>query len=775
MITRVKLHNWRCHGDTELEFLKGTNVIVGVMGAGKSAVLDAISFALFGTFPALSAKKASLDGCIRNKPEQRNTARVELFFSVGGEDYSLLREVVLGKGTTRSELRRGDELLEAPQTKRVTEEVVRLLGMDYDLFSRAVYSEQNQINHFLQIPSGQRKKKIDELLKINRFEEARKSASALGRRMKSEAASAQEQLGQMPKPEAGKEKEALARVEARAAGAAERLGAAKKELAKCEEKAQSLEAKEKRRDGLRGEVRAAESKLEVYAQSQKEIEAGLEKAGDVHAELEGARARLTGAAEKIAALEKEARPAARAEAEKNKAALAAKVSQLEEKMSERKKLLDEKEKLDAGEWRQKLESAREQREALVSREKELGLIIKNSEERLAALSRAGDHCPVCDSEITGEKRGELEKGAGDSAAKSRVELEDVRKRLSSVGVAEAEEKVRALDAVEARLIELYVGKELMEARERLSAAEKECAGLSAKAESAEKELRELRAQKEGLSSSVARLESLLKDREKLDGINAEKQRLSVRISGLKRELEGLEFDEGALSAARQKAKELSARLGGLEGEAKSNAELLVEKRRLIREMEEREREMESLKKRGESLAGAAGSMEVFRRAVEDTQVQLREQFVAGVNEALGMVWGQLYPYGDYSRLRLGVEGGDYALELQSGGEWSNVEGFASGGEKSTAALALRIAFSMVLAPQLSWLVLDEPTHNLDSNGVSRLSKAMRESLPELVEQVFVITHDDEMEAAVSGNLYRIERAKEKGGAADAVLVSSGRG
>ncbi|HZX34076.1 MAG TPA: hypothetical protein VFF09_01730, partial [archaeon] len=75
----------------------------------------------------------------------------------------------------------------------------------------------------------------------------------------------------------------------------------------------------------------------------------------------------------------------------------------------------------------------------------------------------------------------------------------------------------------------------------------------------------------------------------------------------------------------------------------------------------------------------------------------------------------------------------------------------------------RIAVSLVLTQNLGWMILDEPTHNLDANAVSELSEVLRNHLPELIEQVFVITHDKEMENAASGKLYVFERDKESDG------------
>jgi DNA repair exonuclease SbcCD ATPase subunit len=73
---------------------------------------------------------------------------------------------------------------------------------------------------------------------------------------------------------------------------------------------------------------------------------------------------------------------------------------------------------------------------------------------------------------------------------------------------------------------------------------------------------------------------------------------------------------------------------------------------------------------------------------------------------------------------------------------------------------MRVAFSLVLAKNLSWIILDEPTHNLDSNSIKELTEILRNHLPSIVEQVFVITHEKEMEKAATGKIYLLTRNKE---------------
>ena len=80
MITRLKLENWKTHKDSELEFDKGTNVLIGKMGSGKTSIIEAICFSLFGTFPALNRKEVSIEEVILSKPYEENAASLTLDF-----------------------------------------------------------------------------------------------------------------------------------------------------------------------------------------------------------------------------------------------------------------------------------------------------------------------------------------------------------------------------------------------------------------------------------------------------------------------------------------------------------------------------------------------------------------------------------------------------------------------------------------------------------------------------------------------------------------------
>src|SRR4030067_1264785 len=112
MITRISLKGWKSHLDSELQFSKGVNAMIGIMGSGKTSIMDAISFALYGTFPALQSRKVVLDDLLMRKPQKRTKAEIGLDFQVNGSTYAIKKIIELDKGTTLAEIRRGGVLLD---------------------------------------------------------------------------------------------------------------------------------------------------------------------------------------------------------------------------------------------------------------------------------------------------------------------------------------------------------------------------------------------------------------------------------------------------------------------------------------------------------------------------------------------------------------------------------------------------------------------------------------------------------------------------------------
>ena len=82
----IKWKNFLSTGNqyTEVDFTKHkTNLIIGTNGAGKSTVLDALTFSLFGK-PFRRINKPQLVNSVNEKD-----CRVEVEFSVGKTDWKL--------------------------------------------------------------------------------------------------------------------------------------------------------------------------------------------------------------------------------------------------------------------------------------------------------------------------------------------------------------------------------------------------------------------------------------------------------------------------------------------------------------------------------------------------------------------------------------------------------------------------------------------------------------------------------------------------------------
>ena len=213
MINKVFLENWKSHYRSEFSFAKGTNVIVGVMGSGKTSIMDAICFSLYGTFPSLNSRRISLEETISSKPSKADFARVKLEFDYNGKNYRVER-TVKRKGATEAVLYEEGKLINGPKPKDVNERIENLLGVSYELFALAVYSEQNDIDYFLKLGASERKRKFDELLQLDKYEKARGNAvsvgNALKRTMEEKARQLESMRNEFSEKELGKARERVA-------------------------------------------------------------------------------------------------------------------------------------------------------------------------------------------------------------------------------------------------------------------------------------------------------------------------------------------------------------------------------------------------------------------------------------------------------------------------------------------------------------------------------------------------------------------------------------
>src|SRR5919199_5579304 len=85
MIKDIRLYDFISHRNTTLTFNKGITIFVGHNGSGKSSIIDAITFALFGEHTRKSNKNLVQRGC--------QSSSVSLNFSIGAREYVAYRQI----------------------------------------------------------------------------------------------------------------------------------------------------------------------------------------------------------------------------------------------------------------------------------------------------------------------------------------------------------------------------------------------------------------------------------------------------------------------------------------------------------------------------------------------------------------------------------------------------------------------------------------------------------------------------------------------------------
>ncbi len=171
IFTKLKLKNFKSYEKAEIKFKEGISIIVGENGAGKSTILEAISFALFKQH---TAKK--IDDLVRKGA--RDKMVVELEFISNGKEYKIIREkstanlksTILKKTTSNSQyipICTGD--------KEVNSEINAILDIDSDLFLNAIYIRQGEIAELVDKTSGEKKQLIGKLLGLDSLEKAWKN------------------------------------------------------------------------------------------------------------------------------------------------------------------------------------------------------------------------------------------------------------------------------------------------------------------------------------------------------------------------------------------------------------------------------------------------------------------------------------------------------------------------------------------------------------------------------------------------------------------------
>ena len=164
LFKQIRWRNFLSTGNTftEVDFTEAqTNLIVGTNGAGKSTVLDALTFVLFNK-PFRKINKPQLINSVNEKD-----CIVEIEFSTGSIEWKVIR----GIKPNVFEIYKNGEILDraaaaSDQQKWLEENVLKL---NYKSFTQIVVLGSASFVPFMQLPAASRREIIEDLLDIKIF------------------------------------------------------------------------------------------------------------------------------------------------------------------------------------------------------------------------------------------------------------------------------------------------------------------------------------------------------------------------------------------------------------------------------------------------------------------------------------------------------------------------------------------------------------------------------------------------------------------------------
>ena len=768
---RLRLVNFRQHADTEIAFGDGITGIIGPNGSGKTSLLEAIAWAIYGN-PAARGDKDS----IRNsRAKARAPMRVELEFGLGSRSYSVERK--LNEATLVE-----NGIVIANSIKEVTARLQRVLGMTHNEFFNTYFTGQKELAVLADATRPERAAFLSRVLRLEQLtmaqERIRERRNALGHEVGGL------ETGLPPQTELEKERRAAeARLgdarKAATAAAAERTKA-QRALTEEEPRWQQWVERRERTLSLHGDLRVAEQGVVVARQEFQRLDKELADALAAREELRKLEADIAPVSrlkaelleldrlhrEDAARREDQAkvieltrnlnvldrRIAELADAEAALARATAEARALAERLEAADKVAQEQQ----GTWVREKEYAGTRRQELLKLYEE----VKDQRDKIERLGPEGE-CPTCRRPLGTEHPAVL--GVLDRQLEAIVEdgkyfkqrLEQLTEPPAAVVQAEA-----ARDALreEARQASEREGTLRAQVSER-ARAQKERAGLARRTQEIE---RSVAARAGGYNPE--RHNDVRAELARLEPVALQAAALAARADRAEALVGEAEIAEKSLSAREEQVRQLG---DAVKAQGFSEPKFTAARERHDRVTHAlRAAELAVAETRGELVAAEGAVRETERRAAEraarertiaDRKVELRlhneldrgfSDLRAELNAAMRPEIGALasgfladLTDGRYDEVDLDE---DYRVVVLDEGVPKPV---ISGGEEDIANLVLRLAISQMIAERagqpLSLLVLDEIFGSLDESRRQHVLALLRR-LGDRFPQVILITHIEQV-------------------------------
>ncbi len=780
MITEIKLLNFKSHAKTNIKFEQGINVIVGENGSGKTSILDAISFALFKNKP----KDIKLDDLIKLGEKEM---KVELLFHQNNKIFRIKR-IRRKNGTTESML----YINERPFARsNVDKEIEKVFGMDGNIFSRAIYVKQGEIDALISMEPSKRKIEINKLLGINEIEKAWEAIREIIRdfelRLKSlEGISKEieEKKRKMEdiKKEMDEQKRELQEKENNLNIIKEKLLEEEKELELLEKIKDIIVEKEK----ILIEKRNLEEKIKNIEFYEREVEK-YKKDYEIYLEIDEKLNNLRNderniiiKLKEIEELKKELKKKEEKIKEINKI-----ISSYEEKFKRdlknnfekfKKEIENEKRRL-----REKIDEFKRRRDDILGKIKEISGILIQIEKSKKDLETVKGKCPICRSPIDEKRKEEIIKEYEEEIKNLELRKKVYNRNFEKIDkeIKSLENSLKELEGINTEAIFMYLNrlKELIseknEILEKISGEKeikmkfKEINENIKKNEEIIKNLREnyekyITAQRFlkniDKNNTIKKLNELNKkidilknsfndflkvfDEEKLRSIFGKADFINADVSSVDREIS---FRKRKINILRTEILEYEKKIAHLNAVINKNKRNIEELKNELIILKKKEKEFEKLKYFVSLLKKIR---DVFSK--DKLQKELRNMFRPIIEKYTKEIFEKFNI--EFTDLRITE---DFGVEIFTRNGKKKVESL-SGGERIALAIALRLAIAKILSRgRITFMMFDEPTIHLDSQRRKILINIIKE-MGKFIPQIIVVTHDREFEEAAD-NLIVLEK------------------
>ncbi|MEM3095032.1 MAG: SMC family ATPase, partial [Nitrososphaera sp.] len=173
MIKDMQLKDFIAHRDTKIEFGKGITIFVGHNGSGKSSVIDAVTFALFGKHTRKSNKNLVRRGA--------TSAMVQMRFALNSREFQATRALSGSGQQSFSQfaiVSDGGKVVNRPVVggerkqfgESMSSEIAKVLGLDYEKLRVAAVVQQGELARIVEAQPKEFKELLNGLIGIDRLD-----------------------------------------------------------------------------------------------------------------------------------------------------------------------------------------------------------------------------------------------------------------------------------------------------------------------------------------------------------------------------------------------------------------------------------------------------------------------------------------------------------------------------------------------------------------------------------------------------------------------------